>query len=163
MRKPILLGLAALFAATMTQAGYAQTNLLRASGGDKTDFALFDGTDPTALEAGVACGAQKGGGDAVPFTYFVTISNWSGAVQVIRVRYNDNQEIARYQIPPDSSFSFSQAAGSTTGVDDVIRVVAETAPPSGLAGSMSLITSGAAHPHPDLGGENFCITLIVNP
>jgi hypothetical protein len=164
MTKKTILGLAAFIAATMTQAGYAQTSAARASGGDKTDFALFDGTDPVALEAGVACGAQRGqSGQAIPFTYFVTVSNWSPSVQVIRVRYNDNQEIARYQVPPNSSFSFSQAAGSTTGVDDVIRVVAETAPPSGLAGSMSFSSSAAAQPHPELGGNSFCVTLLVNP
>jgi hypothetical protein len=162
MTKPIHFGLAALIAATMTQVGNAQTNLTRVPGGDKSDFALFDGTDPTGLEAGVACGAQGGGGQAVPFTYFVTVSNWSDSVQVLRVRYNDNS-IARYQIPPNGSFSFSQSAGSTMGVDDIIRVVAEDAPPSGLAGSVSFLSSGAAHPHPDLGGESFCITLIVNP
>jgi hypothetical protein len=161
-KKPIHIALAALIAATMTQAGYAQTSSRGGSAGARTDFALFDGTDPAALEVGAACGARRASGEAIPFTYFVTVSNWSLSAQVIRVRYNDN-DFARYQIPPNGSFSFTEAAGSTTGVDDVIRVVAETAPPSGLAGNMSFFSGGGALPHPELGGKSFCVTLTVNP
>lgn len=133
-----------------------------ASGGLRTDFALFDGSDPTSGETGAACGARLGGttNGAVAFTYHVTVSNWSDAVKVLRVVYKDGA-IARYNILPLASFSLTQAGGGTLGVDDVIRVFAEGASPSGLAGSMSILTEASAKPHPFLGGTNLCVTLTT--
>ena len=160
-RKVMNTCLAAIVVLGLVQGASARTATI--AGQDRTDFALFDGADPTTLETGVACGAQQGGGAPIPFTYFVTVSNWSSSVQVIRVRYNDNVTIARYQIPAGSSYSFTQTAGSKAGLDDVIRVVAETAPPSGLAGSVSFLSGAAAHPHPELGGDSYCVTLTINP
>jgi hypothetical protein len=159
-RRHLYLILAGLTIATMTQVGSAQTRGASAAGGERTDFALFDGTDPTNGETGVACGAQRGqSGRAISFTYFVTVSNWSSSVKVLRVLYADNEEMARYQIPPNTSFSFTQAAGGTTGVDDLIRVFAEGPAPSGLAGSMSMLAPAAAHPHADL--DSLCVTLTT--
>ena len=132
-----------------------------AAGGDRSDFALFDGTDPTANEIGAQCAARLGSSNnAVAFTYYVTVSNWSDSVKILRVLYADGQEMARYQIPPNTSFSFSQAAGGTAGVDDWIRVFAEGPVPSGLAGSMSATFPAAAHPHPSV-GTNFCTTMTA--
>lgn len=133
-----------------------------AAGGQRSDFALFDGTDPTSGETGVACGATLGNSkNQIAFTYFVTVSNWSDTLKIIKVLYADGVEQARYQIPPHTSFSFSQAAGGTAGVDDAIRVFAEGPTPSGLAGSMSMLAPAAAHPHPLLGGANLCVTLTT--
>lgn len=87
------------------------------------------------------------------------MSNWSDELKFLRVVYADD-DIVRYQIPAHTSFSLTQAAGGTAGVDDLIRVFAEGAVPSGLAGSMSILTVAAAKPHPSLGG-NFCTTLTT--
>ena len=133
-----------------------------AAGGQRSDFALFDGTDPASGETGVACGATLGSStQAVAFTYYVTVSNWSTSVKVLKVLYADGVEQARYLIPPQTSFAFSQAAGGTAGIDDAIRVFAEGPTPSGLAGSMSALLPAAAHPHPLLGGANICVTLTT--
>jgi hypothetical protein len=134
-----------------------------AAGGERTDFALFDGTnaDPLLFEYGAQCGAKLGSsGQAVAFTYYVTVSNWSDSLKVLQVLYADGEEMARYQIPPHTSFSFSQAAGGTAGVDDWIRVFGEGIAPVGLAGSMSATLPAAAKPHPSV-GTNFCTTLTT--
>jgi hypothetical protein len=137
----------------------AQVSAKPSAGGQESDFALFDGTDPSANEIGAQCGAKVGSSNhAVAFTYYVTVSNWSATVKILRVLYADGQEIARYQIPPFSSFSFTQAAGGTAGIDDWIRVFAEGPVPSGIAGSMSALFPAAAKPHPSV-GTNFCTTL----
>jgi hypothetical protein len=134
-----------------------------AAGGGRTDFALFDDTDATAPEAGVECGATLGSSkNSAGFTFFVTVSNWSDALKVLRVVYADGEEVARYQIPAHTSFSFTQAGGGTPGVDDLITIVAEGSLPSGLAGSMSISVPAAAKPHPTL-GEDFCTTVQTAP
>jgi|GEM_PF-1663708 hypothetical protein len=133
-----------------------------AAGGQRSDFALFDGTNPQTLEFGAQCGATLGGSQAVAFTYHVTVSNWSDTVRILRVLYADGEEMARYQIPPHTSFSFSQAAGGTAGVDDLIRVFGEGAAPVELAGSMSATFPAAAKPHPSI-GQDFCATLTTQP
>jgi len=139
----------------------AQVSAKPSAGGQESDFALFDGTDPSANEIGAQCGAKVGkSNNAVAFTYYVTVSNWSSTVKVLRVLYADGQEIARYQIPPFSSFSFTQAAGGTAGIDDWIRVFAEGPVPSGIAGSMSALFPAAAKPHPSV-GTNFCTTMTA--
>ena len=134
-----------------------------AAGGERSDFALFDGTNPAAIEFGAQCGAKLGSsGQAVAFTYYVTVSNWSDTLRILRVLYADGEEMARYQIPPHTSFSFSQAAGGTAGVDDWIRVFGEGPAPVELAGSMSASFPAAAKPHPSV-GTNFCTTLTTQP
>jgi hypothetical protein len=133
-----------------------------AAGGGRTDFALFDGTDPQNVEFGAQCGATLGGGQAVQFTYYVTVSNWSTETKVLRVLYADGEEMARYQIPPGTSFAFTQAAGGTAGVDDFLRIFGEGAAPVGLAGSVSVSVPAAAKPHPSV-GTNFCTTLTTQP
>ena len=89
-----------------------------------TDEGLLD----QALEFGAQCGAKLGSsGQAVAFTYYVTVSNWSDTLRILRVLYADGEEMARYQIPPHTSFSFSQAAGGTaTGVSAAGGVAAGT-------------------------------------
>ncbi|HEX2386784.1 MAG TPA: hypothetical protein VHL99_09485 [Candidatus Binatia bacterium] len=134
-----------------------------AAGGQRTDFALFDGTDPTSGEVGAQCGATLGSSkNSVGFTYYVTVSNWSDELKVLQVLYADGEEMARYQIPAHTSFSFSQAAGGTAGVDDWIRVFAEGTAPSGLAGSMSIFAPAAAKPNSNV-GQDFCTTLVSAP
>ena len=68
-----------------------------AAGGNRSDFALFDGTDPTANEIGAQCAARVGSSNnAVAFTYYVTVSNWSDSVKILRVLYADGEEMARF-------------------------------------------------------------------
>ncbi|OGQ82766.1 MAG: hypothetical protein A3F90_06880 [Deltaproteobacteria bacterium RIFCSPLOWO2_12_FULL_60_19] len=132
-------------------------NAAPAAGGQRSDFALFDGTQ---TDTGAACGAKLGSSNnVVPFTYHIAVSNWSAATRVLRVVYADG-DIVRYQIPPNGSFSLTQAAGGTAGVDDLIRIFDEGPAPLGLAGSMSILTVAAAKPHPSL-GANFCVTLTT--
>jgi hypothetical protein len=135
-----------------------------AAGGERSDFALFDGTNPQAVEFGAQCGATLGSSkNPVAFTYYVTVSNWSDTLKILRVLYADGEEMARYQIPPHTSFSFSQAAGGTPGVDDWIRVFGEGTAPVGLAGSMSASFPAAAKPHPSVSADSFCTTLTTQP
>lgn len=147
----LLAGAATIYAASKSPA----------VGGGRSDFALFDGTDPASDEIGAQCGATVGSGkNAAAFTYYVTVSNWSDEVKILRVLYADGEEMARYQIAAHTSFSFTQAGGGTAGVDDWIRVFGEGEPPSGLAGSMSIAVPAGAKPHPSV-GENFCTTLTA--
>ena len=156
----VVLGLSVLVTSSAVP---AHSRGVPASGGQRSDFALFDGTNSTSPEAGAQCGARAGSSqNAIAFTYFVTVSNWSGTTKVLKVLYADGVENARYQIPPGTSFSFSQAAGGTVGVDDFIRVFAEGAQPSGLAGSMSILTDAAAHPNP-ANPTSLCTTLTTAP
>src|SRR5689334_25444103 len=150
------------FMVALSAQSYAAQKGSPAAGGERSDFALFDGTNPTDIEFGAQCGAKLGGGQAVAFTYYVTVSNWSDTLKILRVLYADGEEMARYQIPPHTSFSFSQAAGGTAGVDDWIRVFGEGTAPVGLAGSMSASFPAAAKPHPSV-GTNFCTTLTTQP
>ncbi len=71
----------------------------------------------------------------------------------------DNEEIGRYQIQPGTSLHLTEAAGGTKGINDVIKVFAEGTVPTGLAGSISMITGSAARAHPTLGGQSLCVTL----
>ena len=147
-RHLLILGMAVLLAATVPTAATA------ASSGDRSDFSMFDGTDPAAKEIGVACGARQGSSqNPIAFTLFVTVSNWSDEVRVVRVLFADNTEMVRYQIQPHTSFSFSQALGHTKGVDDFVQVLAECPTgdspqtctvPSGISGWVSVLAGSAA-------------------
>ena len=126
-----------------------------AAGGERSDFALFDATN---ADTGARCGARLGSSpNPVAFTYYVAVSNLSAAVKFLKVVYADG-DFVRYPIPPNSSFSFTQAAGGTANVDDLITVLSETPAPSGLVGSMSILVPAAAKPHPSV-APNFCKTL----
>jgi hypothetical protein len=154
--------ISSLFVIALSAASYAAQKG-PAGGGERSDFALFDGTNPQTVEFGAQCGATLGSSkNPVAFTYYVTVSNWSDELKILRVLYADGEEMARYQIPPHTSFSFSQAAGGTAGVDDLIRVFGEGTAPVGLAGSMSASFPAAAKPHPSV-GTNFCTTLTTQP
>ena len=78
-----MLAVVGLFASLMiTRAALAAQP---AAGGQLSDFALFDGTDPVALETGVACGAKLGSSkNAIAFTYFVAVSNFNNTAKVLR-------------------------------------------------------------------------------
>lgn len=142
-----------------------QTSTLKgapAAGNLPAYHALFDGTDASAQESGAQCGATLGASKSSGLTYHVTVSNWSDELKILAVSYADGQEVARYQMPPHTSFAFSHAAGGTPGVDDLISVFAEGAAPTGIMGAMSIQVPAGAKPPASL-GEDFCATLTTAP
>lgn len=86
---------------------------------DKSDFALFDGTNP-ATEAPPNGGAEctvKG-----PATLYASVSGHSsGPAGFVRVTFSDGDWV-QFPIQSNGSFSFTQAIGGTKGVDDRIRI-----------------------------------------
>ena len=151
----------AIFGVTALCGAALPSTTLAASSGDRTDFAFFDTTNPDNGDTGVACGVRRGSTlKPMAFTYYISISNWSDSTQVLRVVYGDG-DFLRFQILPHDSIQITQAAGSTKGIDDTIRVFAEglTAGPDAIAGSISIITGPAARPHPLVSSETFCVTL----
>jgi len=147
--------LAGLILAALATAPAAWADDKQNPSAGRTDFALFDGTNAADPDAGVRCGARQGGGNkAISFTIYVAVSNWSPDTAVLRVTYADG-DVARFQIPANSSFSFVQAAGSTRNVDDLLTITSETE--GALAGSVSISTSASAKKHPTL--SSFCVTI----
>ena len=120
-----------------------------ASAKQTSDHALLNGPGG---DTSVQCGSKRGNGPA-SFVYFVTMTNVGGA-GFIRVTYADN-DFVDYQVPAGGSFSFSQAAGGTKNVDDLITVTARG--DAILTGSMSALFDEGAKPHPSL-APNFCTT-----
>ena len=144
MRLPIIILIAALLV-SVGLAGCATYS----------DFALFN--QPGGRDTGAVCGARSAAGTAPSsFVYYVTVTN-QGAAGLVEVKYADGDAV-RYPIPAGGSFSFSQAAGGTLKVDDLIQVHGVQG--AVLLGSMSLTTSGS--PHPDL-APSFCKTCPVGP
>ena len=115
----------------------------------RSDFALLNGPGG---DTSVQCGAKRGNGPA-SFVYFVTMTN-VGAAGAIRVTYAD-ADFVDYQIPAGGSFSFSQAAGGTKKVDDLVTVTGENG--AILIGSMSALVDEGAQPHPAL-APSYCTT-----
>jgi hypothetical protein len=102
---------------------------------NKTDFALFDGTNPANLEPGVLC--YVNGLRPRPWQFHVAVTNNDPVnTQSFQVVYKDGDWV-RYYVPPRTSFALTQAAGhSSAGV--AIRVF--TAASSQLSGAVSAQT-----------------------
>ena len=115
----------------------------------RSDFALLN---MPGGDTSVQCGARRGNNPG-SFTYFVTMTNF-GATGFIRVDYADG-DLVQYQIPAGGSFSFSQAAGGTKNVDDLIKVSGSGG--AVLVGSMSALLDPGVQPHSAL-APNFCTT-----
>jgi hypothetical protein len=85
----------------------------------KSDFALFDGTNP-ATEAPPDGGAEctvKGAA-----TFYVAVTNHaSGNDGFVRATFADG-DFVEFPIKRDTSFSFSQSIGGTKDVDTRIRI-----------------------------------------
>ena len=85
----------------------------------KSDFALFDGTNPST-EAPPNGGAEctvKG-----PATFYATVTaHSSGPAGFVRITFSDGDWV-QFPIQSNGSFSFTQAIGGTKGVDDRIRI-----------------------------------------
>jgi hypothetical protein len=123
------------------------------AGAVRTDHALFDNTNAADPDAGVSCGARRGN-KPIAFTIHVAVSNFSNNPAVLRLTYADG-DLVNFNIPPLSSYSFTQAAGGTKNVDDLLTITSET--PGALAGAVSISTSASAKKHPLL--SSFCVTI----
>src|SRR5205814_4184477 len=86
---------------------------------DRSDFALFDGTNPAAEAppfGGAECSVSGGA------TFYVTVTaHASGPEGFVRATFRDGDWV-QFPIKSNSSFSFSQSMGGTRGVDDRIRI-----------------------------------------
>ena len=87
-----------------------------ADDGSKSDFALFDGSNPANQpDSGAVCSGLRGS------TYHVAVANWGSAGEV-RITYKDG-DFVRFPIAAGASFAFSQAGGSgKTSPDRAVRV-----------------------------------------
>jgi hypothetical protein len=135
----------------------------------RSDFALFDGTNPANItplvtgKTGAVCGVSNKNQTAlVPgksFTYHVAVTNDGGGGLECKVIYTD-LDFVRYKIPLGSSFSLSQAAGSGA-FDAAVRLDCD----KNVSGSMSaqgpkrvfcISCDGAA-------GDLACDAIIATP
>lgn len=100
---------------------------------DRSDFALFDGTNPVNVppSTGAACTARSA------YDYHVAVTNY-GSAGGVRVRYADG-DLVDYKIPVDGSFSFSQAAGAKGEADRAVRVCGVNG--AVLVGAMSAMSN----------------------
>ncbi len=139
-----------------------------AKSGEKSDFALFDGTNPANLDAndktGALCGIAKGGNPnkrllrGKSFVYYVTVTADDPSVdREVRVVYTDG-DFVRYKIPLDGSFAFAQAGGAGE-FDAAIRIVVD----KNVSGSVSARGNKGVFclSCDELGdGDAFCDTII---
>ena len=158
---PAIIALTLTAAASAATADPSESRKNAAAGGQRSDFALFDGTNASDPDAGVSCGARISGengngnnGSAIAFTYSVAVSNFSNDLAFLRITYADG-DFVRFAVPANSSFSLNQSAGGTKGVDDKIKVTSETA--GALAGAVSIMVPSAAKA--PAGQSSFCVTL----
>jgi hypothetical protein len=99
--------------------------------GLRNDFALFDGSNPANQpDSGAVCGARAN----QPFTYYLAVANY-GSDGFVRITYADGDWV-QFPISAGGSFSLTQAAGSRSGDDAVVRV-SNGASAAQLAGVMS--------------------------
>jgi hypothetical protein len=111
------LGIATL-AVLISVAAWALWPAAGVAAGPKTDHALFDTTNPT--DTGARCRTTNG----EPFLFFASVRAFGGAA-TMRVTFQDGDFID-YTLGADESFSLQQAAGGTAGVDNAIRVTAQS-------------------------------------
>lgn len=158
---PAIIALTLTAAASAATTDSSESKKNSAAGGQRSDFALFDGTNASDPDAGVSCGArisgENGNGNnssAIAFTYSVAVSNFSNDAAFLRITYADG-DFVRFAVPANSSFSLNQSAGGTKGVDDKIKVTSETA--GALAGAVSIMVPSAAKA--PAGQSSYCVTL----
>ena len=101
---------------------------------NKTDFALFDGTNPANLEPGAVCYVTQFQQVGKPWNFHVAVTNNDPAnTQAFKVVYKDGDWV-QYYVPPRSSFALTQSAGNNAaGV--AIRVFSTQS--SQLSGAVS--------------------------
>ncbi|SRR6266540_1601163 len=115
-----------------------------ASAGDnRSDFALFDGTNPTTEAppfGGAECSVNIPPGAA---TLYVSVTaHSSGPDGFVRATFADGDWV-QFPIKSNGSFSFTQAMGGTLGVDNRIRISnGGTAAGARLVGWVSVLGTG---------------------
>lgn len=126
----------------------------------KTDFALFDGTNPAnAPGSGAICIGSKDFKADKQFIYHVAVTNHHSGAGHVRITYADG-DFVNYQIAAGGSFSLSQAAGGTGGADKGVRV-SNGGSAAVIVGAMSAV--GLEPVCVSCGGadaDRFCDTLI---
>ncbi len=130
--------LTTLTAAAALVAAFGFVGTAHAGNGEKSDFALFDGTNPDNLDAdeqtGALCGIARGNRLQLrkSFVYYVTVTADDPDVdREVRVVYLDG-DFVRYKIPLDGSFAFAQAGGAGE-FDAAVRIVVD----KNVSGSVS--------------------------
>lgn len=135
------------------KASTVHTTIQNALPGGASDFALFttEDTGPSA-DNFVTCTSNK------PFTIYVSMSDFGEdpAGRTVQAIFADG-DLVQYKIPALGSFSFSQSAGGTAGVDDSIKIDPQDqdGDANAIAGWVSISTSAAA--------TFSCTTTTFNP
>lgn len=116
----------------------------------RSDHALFT----TQTDDFVTCSSNK------PFIIYISVTNFSPSVQTLRITFADTGDFVDFKVPAGESFSLSQAAGDTKGVDDVIKVD-PLGPPLGnvnpMVGWVSVWFQAGSHPL-SATAPSFCTT-----
>jgi hypothetical protein len=112
--------------------------------GGKSDFALFDGTNPANVGSGAVCGLVERSDH--PFTLHVTVTN-RGADGFVRLKYADS-DLVDYPMAANDKFQISLIGGSKGGADHAIRIVGTDE--TQLVGQASALANE--------GGKVFCIS-----
>jgi len=114
-------------------------------GRDISDHALFDTTG--GVDTGAKCSCDK------TFEFYLVARAYGGPA-TIRITFHDGDWI-EFPLEENGILSFTQAAGGTRGVDDVLTVTVES---GDAVGWISILTQSGAHPLSDT-KPNFCITI----
>ena len=97
---------------------------------EKSDFALFDGTNPLDLDGagktGVLCGNSNKEGTALKakaFKYHFSMTNFDTVARECKVLYSgsDPADFVRYKIPAGTSLNINQSGGSNE-FDSAVRL-----------------------------------------
>lgn len=81
----------------------------------KADFSLFTTEDTGTADDYVTC-SSKG-----IFTLHVAVTNYEDTTQTLQIVFQDT-DLVNYFVPPGESFSFIQVAGTTAGIDRIIKI-----------------------------------------
>ena len=134
-----------------------------ANAADKSDLALFDGTNVSNTDPGALCGAGKPEKlkKGKSFTYHIAVTNFGDDDAEIKVIYEGDLDFVRYIVRKGTSFSLSQAGGGPGGFDRAIRVDAD----DDIAGAVSI--KGRSQVFciscdEDADGDSGCDDLIPN-
>lgn len=109
-----------------------------------SDHALFD---TTGGDYGAMCSSDK------PFVFYLVATAYGGP-STIRITFHDGDMIEFKLLEDGDRISFTQAAGGTEGVDDLLTVTVES---GDAVGWISILTQSNASPLEPM--TNFCETI----
>ncbi|MBI2913543.1 MAG: hypothetical protein HYY03_06445 [Chloroflexi bacterium] len=123
-------------------------------GHDQSDHALF-GSGDTAIY----CGVEQS--KAEPWILHVSATAPSSA-GTLRITFGDGDSIG-FRVAAGGSFSTTQALGGVPGVDNVVKLTAESGVTDMMASAL-VPRGGAKDPFPNDGEkDNFCLTKDGDP